>query len=299
MSNLFKNNEKLFLELRALFAVTFFTIIYGIGVSWFLEAAAEPLYTGGIPGIGQLTRNVLNSHFGLNLGNSFLGIFIMLGNIPILILGWFGVSKRFTIYSIISVVIQSTILGFIPVVNMGISDTFVLAVMGGLLIGVGVGGALKYGTSTGGLDIIAQYYSLRHGTSVGFISLVLNVGIALVGAFVFGSASVAAFTIIRIIVSTIVTDKLHTAYNFMKVEIITESPAQLTQLILEKVYRGVTLAKVEGAYSHKEKTMVIVVISSYELTQIRKLVKDFDPKAFMITQPVKTIQGNFARKTIV
>jgi uncharacterized membrane-anchored protein YitT (DUF2179 family) len=299
MSNLFKNNEKLFLELRALFAVTLFTIVYGIGVSWFLEAAAEPLYTGGIPGIGQLTRNILNSQFGFNLGNSFLGIFIMVGNIPILILGWFGVSKRFTIYSIISVVIQSTILGFIPVLDMGIDDTFVLAVMGGLLVGVGVGGALKYGTSTGGLDIIAQYYSLRHGTSVGFISLVLNVGIALFGAIVFGSASVAAYTIIRIIVSTMVTDKLHTAYNFMKVEIITESPAQLTQLILEKVYRGVTLAKVEGAYSHKEKTMVIVVISSYELTQIRKLVKDFDPKAFMITQPVKTIQGNFARKTIV
>lgn len=299
MGNLFKNNEKLFLELRALFAVTLFTIVYGIGVSWFLEAAAEPLYTGGIPGIGQLTRNILNSEFGLNLGNSFLGIFIMVGNIPILILGWFGVSKRFTIYSIISVVIQSTILGFIPVVDMGIDDTFVLAVMGGLLVGVGVGGALKYGTSTGGLDIVAQYYSLRHGTSVGFISLVLNVAIALFGAIVFGSASVAAYTIIRIIVSTMVTDKLHTAYNFMKVEIITESPAQLTQLILEKVYRGVTLAKVEGAYSHKEKTMVIVVISSYELTQIRKLVKDFDPKAFMITQPVKAIQGNFARKTIV
>lgn len=299
MGNLFKNNEKLFLELRALFAVTLFTIVYGIGVSWFLEAAAEPLYTGGIPGIGQLTRNILNSEFGLNLGNSFLGIFIMVGNIPILILGWFGVSKRFTIYSIISVVIQSTILGVIPVVDMGIDDTFVLAVMGGLLVGVGVGGALKYGTSTGGLDIVAQYYSLRHGTSVGFISLVLNVAIALFGAIVFGSASVAAYTIIRIIVSTMVTDKLHTAYNFMKVEIITESPAQLTQLILEKVYRGVTLAKVEGAYSHKEKTMVIVVISSYELTQIRKLVKDFDPKAFMITQPVKTIQGNFARKTIV
>ena len=53
--------------------------------------------------------------------------------------------------------------------------------MGGLLTGVGVGGALKYGTSTGGLDIIAQYYSLKNGTSVGFISMVLNVVIALAG----------------------------------------------------------------------------------------------------------------------
>ena len=299
MAKLLTNNQKLWLEIRALITVTIFTIIYGIGVAWFLEASVKPLYTGGIPGIGQLVRNILITRFNMNVGNAFLGIFVLLGNIPILVLGWFGVSKRFTIYSIISVIIQTTIIGFIPVVDMGIDDTFVLAVMGGLLIGVGVGGSLKYGTSTGGLDIVAQYYSLRHGTSVGFVSLVLNIFIALAGAVVFGSASVAAYTIIRIIVSTIVTDKIHTAYHFLKVEIVTENPKQLCELILEQVHRGVTLTKVEGAYSHQEKTMVMVVISSYELTKIRKLVKDFDPRAFMITQPVKTIQGNFKRKTIV
>ncbi|MBM7452901.1 uncharacterized membrane-anchored protein YitT (DUF2179 family) [Acholeplasma morum] len=299
MSKLISNNPKLWLEIRALITVTVFTIIYGIGVAWFLEASLEPLYTGGIPGLGQLVRNILITRFNVNAGNTFLGIFVLLGNIPILILGWFGVSKRFTIYSIVSVLIQTTILGFIPIVDVGITDTFVLAVMGGLLVGVGVGGALKYGTSTGGLDIVAQYYSLRHGTSVGFVSLVLNITIALAGALVFGSASVAAYTIIRIIVSTIVTDKIHTAYHFLKVEIITQNPDQLCQLILEQVYRGVTLSRVEGAYSHQEKTMVMVVISSYELSKIRKLVQDFDPKAFMITQPVKTIQGNFKRKTIV
>lgn len=300
MSRLISKNPKLWLEIRALLTVTFFTIIYGIGVAWFLEASVKPLYTGGIPGIGQLLKNIIfTDEQNAQYGSVFLGLFVFVGNIPILILGWFGVSKRFTIYSIVSVVIQATILGFIPMVDMGIDDIFVLAVMGGLLIGIGVGGALKYGTSTGGLDIVAQYYSLRHGTSVGLVSLVLNVFIAIVGAFVFGSASVAAYTIIRIIVSTIVTDKIHTAYHFLQVEIITDNPEQLSKLILEEVYRGVTLSKVQGAYSKKEKTMVMVVISSYELSKLRKLIKDFDPNAFMITQPVKSIQGNFARKTIV
>lgn len=292
-------NEKLMIEVRAFAAVTLFTIVYGIGVSWFLEASIEPLYTGGIPGLAQLARNILNQHFGLNLGNFFLGAFVFLGNIPIMIIGWVGVSKRFTIYSLISVIIQATILGFIPTFDVGITDTFVLAVMGGLLTGVGVGGALKYGTSTGGLDIIAQYYSLKNGTSVGFISMILNIFIALMGGFVFGSASVAAYTIIRIIVATIVTDKIHTAYHFLQVEIITQHPQDIYKGILEKVYRGVTLIKVEGAYSHTERTMMVVVISSYELTQIKNLVKEIDSHAFMITQPVKTIYGNFARKTIV
>ncbi|CCV65299.1 conserved hypothetical protein, protein of unknown function DUF161 [Paracholeplasma brassicae] len=292
-------NEKLLIELRALLAVTIFTIVYGIGVSWFLEASIEPLYTGGIPGLAQLARNIINQHFDMNLGNFFLGAFVFLGNIPIMVIGWYGVSKRFTIYSLISVVIQATILGFIPVFDVGIDDTFVLAVMGGLLTGVGVGGALKYGTSTGGLDIIAQYFSLKNGTSVGFISMILNVFIALMGGLVFGSASVAAYTIIRIIVATIVTDKIHTAYHFLQVEIITQHPQDIYKGILEKVYRGVTLIKVEGAYSHTERTMMIVVISSYELTQIKNLVRAIDSHAFMITQPVKTIYGNFARKTIV
>lgn len=292
-------NEKLLIELRALFAVTIFTIVYGIGVSWFLEASLEPLYTGGIPGLAQLARNIFNQEFNMNLGNGFLGIFILISNIPIMIVGWFGVSKRFTIYSLISVVIQATILGFIPVLDVGITDTFVLAVMGGLLTGVGVGGALKYGTSTGGLDIIAQYYSLKNGTSVGFISMVLNVVIALAGGLVFGSASVVSYTIIRIIVGTIVTDKIHTAYHFLQVEIITQHPDDIYKGILEKLYRGVTLIKAEGAYSHQEKTMMIVVISSYELVQIKRLVRQIDSQAFMITQPVRSIDGNFTRKTIV
>ena len=76
-------NEKLLIELRALFAVTVFTIVYGIGVSWFLEASLEPLYTGGIPGLAQLARNIFNQEFNMNLGNGFLGIFILISNIPI------------------------------------------------------------------------------------------------------------------------------------------------------------------------------------------------------------------------
>ncbi|HBT59233.1 MAG TPA: YitT family protein, partial [Acholeplasmataceae bacterium] len=86
---------------------------------------------------------------------------------------------------------------------------------------------------------------------------------------------------------------------FLQVEIITQHPQDIYKGILEKVYRGVTLIKVEGAYSHTERTMMIVVISSYELTQIKNLVRAIDSHAFIITQPVKTIYGNFARKTIV
>jgi len=299
-------------ELQRLLAVVVFTIIYGIGVAWFLEASVVPLYTGGIPGIAQLIRDAVFVWSGFDLGNNFLGLFVIVANIPILILGWFGVSHRFTIHSIISVVLQAFIISWLPIVDMGLAQpehALAASVLGGLLIGVGAGGALKYGTSTGGLDILAQYYSFKKGQSVGFISMIMNVSIAIIGGLIMGGQMgpggeiiaggvIASYTIIRIIISTVMTDKMHTAYHFLSVDIITMVPQDLVDQILHKVYRGVTLMKVEGAYSHHEKTLIYVIISSYELHTLIGLVKMVDPHAFIVTKPVKNVFGNFKRKTI-
>lgn len=293
------SKTRIYHEIRTFLAVFIFTFIYGIGVVWFLEAAIEPLYTGGIPGIGQLIRSIVLKYSNYDLGNIFLGAFVLLMNIPTMILGFIGVSKRFTIYSFISVLIQATMLGFIPRIDFQITDTFTLAVLGGLLTGIGIGGSLRFGTSTGGLDIIAQYLSLRKGMSVGYVSLLLNVLIALIGGFVYGSGAIVAYTVIRIIVTTLVTDKIHTSYNFLKVEIITKVPEKMYDEILVKLYRGVTILKAEGAYSHDEKSILVVVISAYELRNLKSLLKENDPKAFTIITPVKDIYGNFKRKTIV
>lgn len=293
------SKTRIYHELRTFLAVIIFTFIYGVGVVWFLEAAAEPLYTGGIPGIAQLIRSIVLKYSNYDLGNIFLGVFVLLSNIPIMILGYIGVSKRFTLYSFISVLIQATMLGFIPRIDFQITDTFTLAVLGGLLTGIGIGGALRFGTSTGGLDIVAQYLSLRKSMSVGYVSLLLNVLIALIGGFVYGSGAIVAYTIIRIIVTTLVTDKIHTSYNFLKVEIITKVPESMYNEILVKLYRGVTILKAEGAYSHDEKSFLVVVISAYELRTLESLLKENDPKAFTIITPVKDIYGNFKRKTIV
>ena len=293
------SKQRIYHEIKTLLAVFVFTFIYGLGVVWFLEVATEPLYTGGIPGIAQLIRSVVIKINHYDLGNIFLGAFVLLSNITILILGYFGVSKKFKIYSLISVLIQATMLGFIPRIDFQIHDTFTLAVLGGLLTGIGIGGALRFGTSTGGLDIVAQFLSLRNGMSVGYVSLLLNVLIALVGGLVYGSGAIVAYTVIRIIVTTLVTDKIHTSYNFLKVEIITKVPENIYDEILVKLYRGVTILEAQGAYSRDDKSVLVVVISTYELRTLKSLLKQHDPKAFTIITPVKDIYGNFKRKTIV
>jgi len=309
-------------ELKRLFAVVFFTIIYGFGVKWFLESSVIPMYTGGIPGLGQLVRDFMK--YALHIDTTpwegaFLGIWVFVVNIPILILGWVGVSKKFVIYSLISVLIQSTMLGYIPTINIGLnseSQALTATILGGILVGIGTGGALKYGTSTGGLDIVAQYISLKKGQSVGFISMIMNISTAVLGGIISAqylvdnqvlvgvdqvtaaAGIVISYTILRIIVSTIMTDRLHTAYQFLSVEIITEMPDQIIGDILVKIHRGVTLLNVKGGYTHKEKTLLKVIISSYELTILTQLVHQVDQKAFIVTQPVRQVIGNFKKKTI-
>ncbi len=307
-----KYRNKVYPEIKRIGVVILFSFIYGIGVAWFLEASVVPLYSGGIPGVGQLVRDTLFVIFKVDLGVNFLGLFVIIANIPILILGWFGVSHRFTIYSLISILIQAFILSWMPQIDMGlgaVEHAFTSAVLGGLLIGIGAGGALRYGTSTGGLDIIAQYLSFKKGKSVGTLSMAMNLFIAILGGFIVGGkigpggevitgGVIISYTVIRVIVSTILTDRMHTAYQFLSVDIITQNPQALVDEILHKVYRGVTLMKVEGAYSHHEKTLIYVVISSYELHALSALVKKIDPYAFMVTRPTKHVFGNFARKTI-
>ena len=304
--------HKIYPEMKRACVVILFTTIYGIGVSWFLEASVVPLYTGGIPGFGQLIRDAIYAIFNINLGKNFLGIFIIFANIPVLILGWFGVSHKFTIYSFISVIIQASILGWIPIIDMGLGEiehAFTAAVLGGLIIGLGAGGALRYGTSTGGLDIVAQYLAFKKGKSVGFFSMAMNLLIAVLGGLIVGGKTnlngqivagglIMSYTVIRLIVTTLITDRMHTAYQFVAVDIITTSPQILVDEILFRLYRGVTLTKVEGAYSHHKKTLIYVVISSYELHTLKRIVTHIDPTAFIVVKPVKNVIGNFKRKTI-
>ena len=91
---------------------------------------------------------------------------------------------------------------------------------------------------------------------MGYVSLLLNVLIALIGGLVYGSGAIVAYTVIRIIVTTLVTDKIHTSYNFLKVEIITKVPENIYDEILVKLYRGVTILEAQGAYSRDDKSIL-------------------------------------------
>jgi len=311
--NKFLNNPKFKTvigpEIFRIFIVVVSTIIYGIGLGWFIEASAVRMYAGGIPGIAQLIADIikLSNHGELAEGTRSIIMFTtILGlNIPIFILGWFGVSKRFTIYSIISVSLQAIIIGYIKVDIFKGVEPSLLAIFGGALIGVGVGIAMKFGTSTGGFDIVSQYISLKKGRSVGRISTALNVVIAIVGGILYGIESgvteaglIFLYTLVTLFATMITIDKIHTTYNYIEFNIITDQPEELSAKIIEVVNRGVTIFDGRGGYTLQEKSMIYLIVMNFERHKVLEAVKAVDPDAFVVSKHVSTLKGNFFKRTI-
>lgn len=292
--------------------VTISTIIYCFGVMLFLEPAR--LLSGGVTGAAQLITTLFEKIFNFKIN---LGLLVFLLNVPILVYGWKNVSKRFVICSVISIVLQTVLMsGIIPHIDFGINtginpitgdaignsthemDLLLLSILGGFVSGVGAALALRFGTSTGGVDILAQAISFKKNVSIGYLSLIINVCIAILGAFLYASPAVAFYTIVRIIVQSIVTDKIHTSYNYLKIEIITTLPDEMSKELFNDVGRGITLLNATGAYTKEGKTLLETIVSSYEVDRVLEDAKRIDPNAFISVSPVKFVVGNFKRKTI-
>lgn len=276
------------------------SIIYSLGLAWFLQPGQ--LYSGGIVGLMQLVVNIIEKQTGTAPA---IGLFIFVVNIPILIIALKFVSLKFALYSLLSIVIQTIMgLGFIEVFDFGVNmigndyNQLLLAIIGGGLVGIGGSLALRYGGSTGGIDVFAQALALKKNLSIGTSSLIFNFCIALVGGLVLNSWPIVLYTIIRIVVTSIVTDKIHTIYNYLKVEIITDKGEEISNMIMAETSRGVTMLDGEGAYTHTKKYVLEVVLSTFEFYKMIDLAKEIDGHVFIISSPVKSIVGNFKKRTI-
>lgn len=278
--------------------VIFSAVLYSLAVAWFLEPAN--LLSIGLTAVGQICNRLFSS---INV-NIPIGVFTLLLNIPLCIIGIKYVSPRFIIFTLVSVIVQSImLLGWVPMVDFGInpeSERLFLSIIAGLVCGVGTGLALRYGTSTGGVDIIAQALNLKKGISIGSISMMVNIVLAIIaGGIMQGDWSITLYTFIFIIITNLVVDKIHTAYNYLRIDIVTKNKEELSTALLDGIKRGCSILDVEGAYTKEMKYNIYMVISSYELEKVRRIIYMVDPTAFVMVTPVKKIIGAFFKHTIV
>lgn len=279
--------------------VLFSATIYSLGVMWFITPAG--LYSSGVTGIGQIVCNVIKMTIDVDIP---LGVLTFLLNIPLFLYGFKKVSIRFALYSLLSVIIQSILmLGWLPIVTFGIDakeNVLLFALMGGLITGLGNGIALRFGTSTGGMDILGQSLSIHKGISMGIFSMILNCTIAIVGGGIISKVwEISMYTLIRIIISSIVLDKIHTAYNHVRLDIISTKINDIAQALMEQLGRGVTLTTVEGGYTHEVKKDAIIILTKYELARAKRICLAIDPNVFIVIAPVKGLVGKFVKRTIM
>ncbi|MBU1145576.1 MAG: YitT family protein [Firmicutes bacterium] len=281
-------------EAKTLLLVVVGTAIYALGIVFFIDPSK--LYTGGITGLSQLFINIIEQVTSNNVILN-LGILSFVLQIPLLIFGYFKLSKRFIVYTIISVIIASVIFLFrVPESILG-NDILTCAIIGGMLGGLGNGILHNVGTSGGGTSIIFQYWSIKTGKSVGFYQIIFHGAIILAAGLIFG-LNIAIYTIVSQLISSIVLDKVFTGYNFMKLEVITTCGIELADELKTRLPHGVTMLDAIGAYTHQEKTVIFAVISTHEIQKYLAIIKEIDPNAFVVMTGVSKVKGKFTKKII-
>lgn len=271
------------------------TLIIGIGIMYFINPSG--LYTGGVTGLSQLIVNIAAQLSGGALKIN-LGFLVFLFQIPLVILGYLKLSRRFIIYSLISVLISSAFLALPITVSVMGGDTLAAALAGGVLIGFGNGILYQVGASSGGTAILFQVLSKKTGKSVGIYQIILHGIIILIAGIQF-SLMTAVYTIVAQGISAIVVDRVHTGYRFMKLEIVTDLGEAMTKEIATRMPHGATAFEGIGGYSGKPHKVVFVIVSAHELPQYLALVEAIDPKAFVAVSGVASVHGNFQKKNII
>lgn len=244
-----------------------------VGLNLFLIPAH--VYASGFTGIAQLIASFAQDYTPFYVST---GILLFILNIPVTILGWKKVGKSFTIYSFVSVALTTLFLEIIPVTALS-KDILLNAVFGGVISAIGVGLTLKWGASTGGVDIIAMVLSRMKDKPIGPYIFTLN-GIIIGAAGLLYGPEKALYTLVALYVSTRVIDAIHTRHEKLTAMIVTKKGDELKKAIHSKLIRGITLLPARGAFSNENKDMVMIVITRYELYDLEKIIKEVDPKAF-------------------
>ncbi|MCM3616891.1 YitT family protein [Sutcliffiella horikoshii] len=259
-----------------------------IAMNFFLIPA--DVYASGFTGVSQLIFRISEDFLPFTIST---GVTLFLLNIPVTILAWKKVGRSFTIYSFLSVFLMSLFLEIVPIYTVN-NDILLNAVFGGVIAAVGVGLTLKWGASTGGLDIIAMILSRMKDKPVGTYFFALNSVIIVTAGLVFGWEK-ALYTLVTLYASTRVIDAIHTRHEKLTAMIVTKEGQAVKEAIHAKMVRGITAVPARGAFTGEDKEMLMIVITRYEMYDLERILKEADPNAFTNIVQTTGIFGFFRK----
>lgn len=277
---------------KDIFLICIGVFVAGFGLKGFLLPAS--LIDGGVTGISLLTAEVTG--FGLPL-------LLVCYNIPFIALGWKQISKGFAIRSIITITALALVIGFVhfPVIT---SDKLLVAVFGGLLIGAGIGFAMRGGAVLDGTEILAIYLGKRTNMKVGDVILLLNIVIFSVAAYIM-NIEMALYSILCYLAASKTVDFIIEGIEeYTGVTIVSSHSEEIRIMITEKLGRGVTIYNGKRGFGKRGDNLdhtdiVYTVITRLEISNLQAELDKIDPNAFVVMTAVKDTRGGMIKKRIL
>lgn len=272
--------------------IIFGSFLYGAGMNLFLTPLG--LFSGGAVGLAQLITTFTGD---LDLGViNLYGIIYMLINLPLLIMAWKSVGKKFFIKTLAGAGGISLFIALIPTATQPIVDSYLTSVLiGGIVTGIGTGLILLAGGCGGGVDIIGVWASKKYkGASVGKASLAFNAVLYVILLLMFDVQTVI-YSLIYMVFYTLIIDKVHYQNINVRLMIFTKQDGIDKQINL-KTGRGVTEWNGVGAYTGEPMHILVSCISKYEQHEFMDIIHSIDPKAFIIVDENVFVKGNFEKR---
>ncbi|MBQ9249082.1 MAG: YitT family protein [Oscillospiraceae bacterium] len=258
--------------------------IYAVGFQFFMYPNA--IVSGGITGIAM----ILNTFTGFPVG-----MMVIVLNIPLFVISWRHFGLDFMLGSLAGVAISSVFVDLLATTGIVLTNESMLgAIIGGVIKGAGLGAIYYVGATTGGIDIVAKMLRQRYSQiNFGTMILIMDSLIIIIYAAVLGNYESAMYSVIAMFVVSKVIDLVLYGFDTSSLcYIISENSEDLIQSIISgPIQRGVTILEGEGAYSHRQKQVIMCVIKRNQIAQLRRLVKSIDENAFFIVADVKNVFG--------
>lgn len=258
-------------------------MLIAIGVYNFAANSGFPV--AGISGVALIFYHL----FGLPIGTMTIVL-----NVPIIILCYKVLGKKFLLRSLKTMLIQWPLMDFIaPMLPVYEGDRLLSAICAGVFAGLGYASIYLRNTSTGGADfVIMSVRALKPHLSIGKITFVTDLVIVVTGGLIFGDIDSIIYGLILTYILTVVVDKVMYGIDAGKMAlIVTDKGPEVAKRIDEMTARGCTFLKAEGSFSRDDKLVVMCACSNKEMYNVQKAVKDEDEKAFLIMMESNEVRG--------
>ena len=256
---------------------------YAVGISLFVEP--NNIASGGVTGIAI----ILNKAIG---GSTGIWFFVI--NIPILLIGMWKFGFKFLMSTVYCTTIISVFTDLLshygsPLTN----DVLVATIAGGMLTAIGMGGVFKAGATTGGMDIVVKLCKLEFPyMKTGSLFLIMDFLVVLASAFVFQDIDRAFYSAMEVFVTSTLLDLVLYGKDGAKlIYIISDKSEKIAARLLDELNIGVTYMEGQGAYSGREKKVIMCVTKKQIAPRAEEIVKEEDPNTFMIVSSASEIYG--------